>query len=379
MKIFIAADYPYEETVIKGGIANVVYNLVQGYKNGRLNKIIVFSVTSQKSKTIDINPNIKVVFKHIPSLPQTLNAFLFEAYFVKKEIQRVKPDIVHSHNMTGYTIGAIKSGYPCLITPHGDWISEQLNNSKNESIKTNLKVFIWKKIYKYIFTKGKVFSAISPYVEELIKSYNPSANIFRINNPLSDAYYKTNNYVEKENRILWAGRICKLKRLDIAIEIFKSLIKVFPNLIFEVAGQPDAKTEKEFIRLRREAIKSLGNNIVFHGHLSREDMIKSYDRAKIFLLTSEQEASPMVIIEAMARGCVPVVFDLPGIRHLIKDGVNGIIVKNRQSDQLILKIIDMLNKPSLLDDISIRGIKASFSFSINNIIEEYISVFKQIM
>jgi glycosyltransferase involved in cell wall biosynthesis len=297
---------------------------------------------------------------------------------VKNEIKKLKPNIVHSHNMTGYTIGAIKSGFPCLITPHGDWISEQLKNSQKKSIKTYLKVYIWKKIYKYIFNRGKAFSAISPYIEDLIKSYNPAANIFKINNPLSNDYYKKINRIRKKNRILWAGRICKLKRLDIAIEVFKSLREVYPYLIFEVAGQPDTKTEKEFNQLKKDAINSLGKKIVFHGQLSREDMIKCYDRSKIFLLTSEQEASPMVIAEAMVRGCVPVSFDLPGIRHLINDGVNGVMIKNRKPDLLKLKIIDMLNKPSLLNNMSINGINASYSYSSNKIIEQYISVFKQI-
>jgi poly(glycerol-phosphate) alpha-glucosyltransferase len=170
-----------------------------------------------------------------------------------------------------------------------------------------------------------------------------------------------------------------LKRLDIAIEVIKSLIEVLPNLIFEVAGLPDAKTEKEFIQLKKEAIKALGNNIIFSGHLSREDMIKSYDLAKIFLLTSEQEASPMVIVEAMSRGCAPVVFDLPGIRHLINDGVNGIIVKKYQPKDFSDKIINILNDPLRLSTMAANGAKLSHDFSTEEIISNYISVFKEMV
>ena len=379
MRILLAGDYPYIENEIKGGISNIIYNLVQGYKVKRDIEIIVLSVTANKSKTINNASNIQVIFKKIPKFPQTLNAFLFEALVIRNTIREIKPDIVHAHNMTGYAIGAIKSGYPCLITPHGDWIAEQIKNSKSKSIKTNLKVFIWRKIYKYIFAKGKAFSAISPYVEELIKSYNPSANISRINNPLSDDYLKKNYNINKENRILWTGRICKLKRLDIAIEIFKDLSGVLPDLIFEVAGQPDNKTEKEFIRLKSEAIKILGNKIIFSGHLSREDMIKSYDRAKIFLLTSEQEASPMVIAEAMSRGCVPISYNLPGIKHLLIDNFNGAIVGKLEPKEFSYRIINMLNNPLQLSAMSANGIKFSYAFSIKEIIHNYINVFKKIV
>ena len=142
MRILLAGDYPYIENEIKGGISNIIYNLVQGYKVKRDIEIIVLSVTANKSKTINNASNIQVIFKKIPKFPQTLNAFLFEALVIRNTIREIKPDIVHAHNMTGYAIGAIKSGYPCLITPHGDWIAEQIKNSKSKSIKTNLKV-LW--------------------------------------------------------------------------------------------------------------------------------------------------------------------------------------------------------------------------------------------
>jgi len=169
LRILIAGSYPYEEDEIIGGIPNVIVNLVEGYKKIKDLEVIVLALTTGKEKILSIEPNIKVIFKRIPNIPQTFNAFSFESLLVKNEIKKINPDIVHAHNMTGYSIGAIKSGYPCLITAHGDWISEQLINSKiNKSVKTNLKVFFWRYIYKYIFNKGKAFSAISPYMEELI-------------------------------------------------------------------------------------------------------------------------------------------------------------------------------------------------------------------
>lgn len=45
------------------------------------------------------------------------------------------------------------------------------------------------------------------------------------------------------------------------------------------------------------------------------------------LLTSESEAAPLVIVESMARGCIPIAYDIRyGPRDMITHGVNGFLV-----------------------------------------------------
>jgi hypothetical protein len=55
-----------------------------------------------------------------------------------------------------------------------------------------------------------------------------------------------------------------------------------------------------------------------------EDMAQAYESHDILLLTSNYEGKPLCLVEAMGRGCVPVVTDIPsGIPELISDGENG--------------------------------------------------------
>ena len=63
MKILIAGDYPYEENEIKGGISNVTYTLVEGYRKRKDVVVIVLAFTTGKAKSVIIEPNIKVIFK----------------------------------------------------------------------------------------------------------------------------------------------------------------------------------------------------------------------------------------------------------------------------------------------------------------------------
>ena len=65
----------------------------------------------------------------------------------------------------------------------------------------------------------------------------------------------------------------------------------------------------------------------FCGILSQEELAEVYEQNDVFILTSEYEGLPLALLEAMGRGCVPVVTDIPsGIPEVVRDGVNGYLV-----------------------------------------------------
>jgi glycosyltransferase involved in cell wall biosynthesis len=62
----------------------------------------------------------------------------------------------------------------------------------------------------------------------------------------------------------------------------------------------------------------------FLGPLPNADALRVIETGDVFLLTSEFEGLPLSLLEAMARGCVPVVADTrSGIPDLVQHGVNG--------------------------------------------------------
>jgi poly(glycerol-phosphate) alpha-glucosyltransferase len=65
--------------------------------------------------------------------------------------------------------------------------------------------------------------------------------------------------------------------------------------------------------------------VAFTGH--RTDGAEAFAEASWMLLTSRSEGSPLVLAEAMSRGCVPIAYDVPyGPADLIDGGVNGFLV-----------------------------------------------------
>ena len=69
----------------------------------------------------------------------------------------------------------------------------------------------------------------------------------------------------------------------------------------------------------------LDDVVGFAGH--RRDAADAFGAASWTLLTSTSEGAPLVLAEAMARGCLPIAYDIPyGPSDLIVDGVNGFLV-----------------------------------------------------
>lgn len=76
----------------------------------------------------------------------------------------------------------------------------------------------------------------------------------------------------------------------------------------------------------RERLQRLaGDAVTWHGH--SPEARDAYARASFLLLTSRAEGFPLVLLEAMANGCLPIAYDVDyGPADLIRDGVNGHLV-----------------------------------------------------
>lgn len=58
------------------------------------------------------------------------------------------------------------------------------------------------------------------------------------------------------------------------------------------------------------------------------------------LLTSTSEGSPLCVLEALAAGCIPIVYDIPfGPADVIRDGVNGFLIPAGDVDALAARIV----------------------------------------
>lgn len=147
-------------------------------------------------------------------------------------------------------------------------------------------------------------------------------------------------------RILYVGRGSEEKRVHLIGEI--SLIchqKEIP-VEFTLVGDIINSIPHEY----RKYCNFLGE-IVDENRIS-----EIYNNSDVLLLVSKYEGFPLVIMEAMARGVIPISTDVGGISEHIHNGRNGFLVKN-ESEDLVVKnvctiISELVSKELLVDKIS---------------------------
>ena len=125
---------------------------------------------------------------------------------------------------------------------------------------------------------------------------------------------KTNN-VEK-NRILYIGRLTKVKNLHIVIEALSRT-----GIGFDIYGRGELKSE--LIKLAKEHKIDLK----IHKPVPNEKLLEIYRKYPIFVLMSQFEGNSKVLLEAMSCGAAVIASSIPGNSAIIENRVNGILVE----------------------------------------------------
>ena len=116
-------------------------------------------------------------------------------------------------------------------------------------------------------------------------------------------------------RIISVGRLNPIKRFDLLIQACSKVC--LPLLI---AGQ--GQESENLLSLA----KKIGVDLQLLGQIPHSQLPNFLQQGDIFVITSLREGHPKSVIEAMACGLPCVCVDVPGIRNIIKNGVNGLLV-----------------------------------------------------
>ena len=100
-----------------------------------------------------------------------------------------------------------------------------------------------------------------------------------------------------------------------------------------------------------------------------------YINSSIYIMTSRYEGMPMVLIEAMACGLPVVSFACQsGPSDIISNGIDGYLVENRNEEQLIQKLEELITNNHLRKEMGKNAIKKSMNFDQRYIMEKWIKL-----
>ena len=172
---------------------------------------------------------------------------------------------------------------------------------------------------------------------------------------------------KKEPFILYVGRLTEEKG---ALELARAaqiLLPHFPNWKIVYAGASrhgGGKGGSPYARAVSEALKPLGKQAVFLGHIPHSKVLELYGRAAIAVVPSIwNEPFGRVATEAMAAGCALVTSGHGGLIEAAGDA--GVIVSPVTPEGLALALQGLLEDPETLRSIQQQCITRGAEFSLS--------------
>jgi glycosyltransferase involved in cell wall biosynthesis len=195
------------------------------------------------------------------------------------------------------------------------------------------------------------------------------------NLPKRGSFKQKHGLSEKNQVILFLGRVHQRKGIDLLISAFAGLTKEFNNARLVIAGPDDG-----YLPTLKSLTRQLGldDRVLFVGGLYGEDKLAAYVDADVYALTSSNEVFGVTILEAMSCGIPVVVSDDCGIADIIKNKAG--LVSPYQKEPLTQALRTLLTDEKLRQRFSRNGkalVRERFSWT--NIAEQMEQVYQKVL
>ena len=179
--------------------------------------------------------------------------------------------------------------------------------------------------------------------------------------PLEEFPFRERNFLTNDSEAEWrfvqAGRLIEKKGLPVTLRAFASFLKRYPNATLTIAGEGPLLGHLQ--DLAREL--TIDNCVSFTGFISQEQLRDLYSGSHIFLHPSEtgpdgnQEGIPNSMLEAMASGLPVFATEHGGIPEAIKHGVSGVLVPERDDQELAWALLNAIEDRHFLSQLARNG------------------------
>lgn len=149
--------------------------------------------------------------------------------------------------------------------------------------------------------------------------------------------------LEKDNYILYLGRIVPEKRLDLLIQAFR---RTDTDKKLVIAGGA-ADTEPFYRKLKSEAESD--SRIIFTGFVQGKILNELYSNSYLYCLPSELEGMPISLLEAMSYGNCCVCSDIPECAEVIRG--RGFLFKSGSTKALRTSLQMLCDQPDLVREV----------------------------
>ena len=282
--------------------------------------------------------------------------FLLSEYIKTSSlIRKYNPDVIHAHWLIPQGIIASmlkRKENKLIVTIHGSDLFP-LKNTFFKSIQKNVLRNCDYCTVNSEATKNELLKRFPEFKDKVfVIPMGVDTKLFFKKN----VNHKFNEYAGKKI-ILFVGRLNEQKGVEYLVRAMKSVNLKIKNSRLLIIGEGGYKKE-----LQKIANSFHIDNIEFLGGMGQSELADYYNLADVFVLPSVTsrigtEGQGLVLLEAMSCGTPVIGSETGGIKFLIKNNENGLLVRERNEDEMANAIIRILSDRNLSRKLSRNGIK----------------------
>lgn len=248
--------------------------------------------------------------------------------------------------------------------------------------------------YRGLFEKAyiKTFENISvqsEWVENYIKLYNPSANIYSTMIMLREAFYKTQGWRYnsfKDNPVIFtfASGAIPYKGIHILLRSIKILKFFYPNIILNVAGDFEDKQRvrdgyKSYLKLLIKKL-DLVDNVYFLGSLDETSLIENLESCNVCVIPSFVETYCLAFAESLMVGTPTVAAYSGAMPEQVEEGKEALMYEQTNYVSCAFKIKKLLENVELCICMSKNAkTRKLFDNDSQRVIDQQMLIYKEII
>ena len=272
--------------------------------------------------------------------------YILSVFYLRKLLNKIKPDILNAHYATGYGfLGNISGFKPLLISV---WGSDVYSFPE----KSFLHEFF---LRKNIRSATAIASTSRAMAQRLNKIYHHS-NLYITPFGIDEALFKPDNNDRLDN-IITIGTVKTLSHtygIDTLINAFAITCKkskLSKQLRLEITGiGPDFQKMKDLAKKL-----NIDSQIIFHGAVPHEDIPQILNRLDIFVALSRFESFGVSILEASACEIPVLVSDAEGPSEVVLNGITGFIVPKDNAEKASVRLLELITNTEMRKEMGKAG------------------------
>ena len=275
---------------------------------------------------------------------------LFKAIMIRNLVKKIKPDILHAHQVVPFGLyGALSGFHPFVVSA---WGSDVLTFPKSR---------ISKWLVRFVLNKADVITTTAEFMGSyLCKEFKmQESKIIRIPWGIDlKNFYR--NYqeklkklrneleIEEDSLVILSNRnLVTNYNVQRIIDAIPYMTKKYPNTVFVfIRGYGSSELEDE-MRLKAEKMGVINNVRFISKAVTPKEMAICLNMADVFISIPKTDQFGSSIMEGMACDAIPIVSDIEVYKQYLADGENAFFVDPENPKEIAERIIYCIEHPEL--------------------------------